>query len=119
MIAITGDHYKGHLKDCPTITVEFLNFVDSKDIERNTSPWQPSSSASTYLTAAPRQSPWSTNLMRITTALAAVVGIWAMAAQEASSQTTALADGVYLYGESAVSNTVGATYFVFEVDGET
>lgn len=75
-----------------------------------------SSSASTYVTAAPQQSPWSTNLMRIATALAAVVGVWAMAAQEASSQTAALADGTYLYGESAVSDTVGATYFVFEVE---
>lgn len=76
-----------------------------------------SSSASICVTAASQQSFWSTNVMRIATAMAAVLGIWAMAAQEASSQTPILADGVYLYGESAVSDTIGSTYFVFEVAG--
>ncbi|QQE66794.1 hypothetical protein GFS31_34970 [Leptolyngbya sp. BL0902] len=56
-------------------------------------------------------------LSRIATALAALVGIWAMASQEASSQVPGLADGTYLYGESPVAETVGATYFVFEVSG--
>jgi hypothetical protein len=51
------------------------------------------------------------------TAFAALVGIWAMASQEASSQVPGLTDGTYLYGESPVAETVGATYFVFEVSG--
>ena len=59
--------------------------------------------------------------MRIATAIAAVVGIWAMASQEASSQPLPLdiADGTYLYGESPVAETLGATYFVFEVTDNT
>jgi hypothetical protein len=57
--------------------------------------------------------------MRIATAMAAVVGIWAMASQEASSQPLGLADGTYLYGESPVADTLGATYFVFEVTDNT
>jgi hypothetical protein len=40
-----------------------------------------------------------------------------MASQEASSQVPGLANGTYLYGESPVAQTVGATYFVFEVSG--
>lgn len=56
-------------------------------------------------------------LARMATALAALVGIWAMASQEASSQVPGLADGTYLYSESPVAETVGATYFVFEVSG--
>ncbi|MFH7245191.1 MAG: hypothetical protein ACHWZW_20330 [Spirulina sp.] len=67
--------------------------------------------------AAPRQSSTQTNLARIATALAAVVGLWAMASQEASSQVPGLANGTYLYGESPIAATVGATYFVFEVSG--
>ncbi len=67
--------------------------------------------------AAPQQSSTQTNLARIATALAAVVGLWAMASQEASSQVPGLANGTYLYGESPVAETVGATYFVFEVSG--
>lgn len=66
--------------------------------------------------AAPRSS-LPTYLARIATALAALVGIWAMASQEASSHGPALADGTYFYGESPVSDTLGATYFVFEVSG--
>lgn len=74
------------------------------------------SSASDYGAAAPRPS-LPLSLARMATALAALVGIWAMASQEASSQVPGLADGLYLYGESPVAETVGATYFVFEVSG--
>lgn len=66
--------------------------------------------------AAPRPS-LPLHLSRIATALAALVGIWAMASQEASSQVPGLADGTYLYGESPITETVGATYLVFEVSG--
>lgn len=69
-----------------------------------------------YGAAAPRSS-LPTYLSRIATALAALVGIWAMASQEASSQMPALVDGTYLYGESPVADTLGATYVVFEVSG--
>lgn len=73
-------------------------------------------SASDHGAVAPRPS-LPLSIARIATALAALVGIWAMASQEASSQVPGLTDGTYLYGESPVAETVGATYFVFEVSG--
>ncbi len=66
--------------------------------------------------AAPRPS-LPLYVSRIATAIAALVGVWAMASQNASSQMPGLDDGTYLYGESPVADTVGATYFVFEVSG--
>ncbi len=60
-----------------------------------------------------------TNLLRLATAAAAVVGLSAMASQGAVGSTPGLADGTYLYGESAIADTVGAVYFVFEAkDGQ-
>jgi hypothetical protein len=73
-------------------------------------------STSDHGAAAPRPS-LPLYFSRIATALAALVGIWAMASQEASSQVPGLVDGTYLYGESPVAETVGSTYFVFEVSG--
>lgn len=74
-------------------------------------------SANSAYSTAPTRPSLPLSLSRIVTALAALVGIWAMASQEASSQVPGLADGTYLYGESPVAETVGATYFVFEVSG--
>ncbi|MBE9157440.1 hypothetical protein IQ265_11480 [Nodosilinea sp. LEGE 06152] len=54
-----------------------------------------------------------TNLCRLATAAAAVIGLSAMASG-ASGSTPGLPDGTYLYGESPVANTVGSVYFVFE-----
>lgn len=54
-----------------------------------------------------------TNLHRLATATAAVIGLSAMASG-ASGSTPGIPDGTYLYGESPVTNTVGAVYFVFE-----
>jgi hypothetical protein len=60
-----------------------------------------------------------TSLLRLATAAAAVVGLSAMASQGAVGSTPGLADGTYLYGESAIADTVGAVYFVFEAkDGQ-
>jgi hypothetical protein len=60
-----------------------------------------------------------TNLRRLATAAAAVVGLSAMASQGAVGSTPGLPDGTYLYGESAIANTIGAVYFVFEAkDGQ-
>lgn len=53
------------------------------------------------------------NLCRLATATAAVIGLSAMAAS-ASGSTPALPDGIYLYGDSPVAETLGAIYFVFE-----
>ena len=59
-----------------------------------------------------------TNLRRLATAAAAVIGLSAMAAS-ASGSTPPLLNGTYLYGESPVAETVGAVYFVFEAkDGQ-
>ncbi|MEB3288464.1 MAG: hypothetical protein VKI82_01035 [Leptolyngbya sp.] len=74
------------------------------------------SATSDHGAAAPRPS-LPTSMARIATALAALVGIWAMASQEAASQWPGFADGTYLYGESPVAETVGSTYLVFEVSG--
>lgn len=57
-----------------------------------------------------------TFLVRLGTACAAVVGLSAMASQEAVGSTPTFADGAYLYGESAEVGTIGAVYFVFEVE---
>lgn len=54
-----------------------------------------------------------TNLCRLATAAAAVIGLSAMAGSAAGS-TPGLPNGTYLYGESPVADTVGAVYFVFE-----
>lgn len=54
-----------------------------------------------------------TNLHRLATAAAAVIGLSAMASG-ASGSTPGIPNGTYLYGESPVANTVGAVYFVFE-----
>lgn len=54
-----------------------------------------------------------TNLCRLATAAAAVVGLSAMASSAVGS-TPGLPNGTYFYGESPVANTVGAVYFVFE-----
>ena len=54
-----------------------------------------------------------TNLCRLATAAAAVIGLSAMAGS-ASGSTPGLPDGTYLYGESPVADTIGAVYFVFE-----
>lgn len=59
-----------------------------------------------------------TNLRRLATATAAVIGLSAMAAS-ASGSPPALVNGTYLYGESPVAETIGAVYFVFEAkDGQ-
>ncbi|HSM80078.1 MAG TPA: hypothetical protein VLS96_00250 [Nodosilinea sp.] len=59
-----------------------------------------------------------TNLRRLATAAAAVVGLSAMASG-ASGSTASLPNGTYLYGESPVANAIGAVYFVFEAkDGQ-
>lgn len=61
--------------------------------------------------------PWGhriqTNLLRLATATAAVIGLSAMASS-ASGITPGLPNGIYLYGESPVADTVGVVYFVFE-----
>ncbi len=63
-------------------------------------------------------SPWQqrclTHLAHIATAVGAVLGLWATA-QGAVGSSPSLADGTYLYGESPVADTIGATYLVFEV----
>ena len=59
-----------------------------------------------------------TNLRRLATATAAVIGLSAMAASASSSTPTPF-NGTYLYGESPVAETLGAVYFVFEAkDGQ-
>ncbi|WP_052049963.1 hypothetical protein [Leptolyngbya sp. KIOST-1] len=54
-----------------------------------------------------------TNLGRLATAAAAVIGLSAIAGSAAGS-APALPNGTYLYGESPVADTIGAVYFVFE-----
>jgi len=56
--------------------------------------------------------------MRFGTACAAVVGLSAMASQGAVGSTPTFADGAYLYGESAQAGTIGAVYFVFQVEAD-
>jgi len=58
------------------------------------------------------------SLMRFGTACAAVVGLSAMASQGAVGSTPTFADGAYLYGESAQAGTIGAVYFVFQVEAD-
>ncbi len=54
-----------------------------------------------------------TSLRRLATAVAAVIGLSAMASG-ASGSTPGILNGTYLYSESPVAGTVGAVYFVFE-----
>jgi hypothetical protein len=54
------------------------------------------------------------SLGRLATAMAAVIGLSAMASQGAIGSTPVLANGTYLYGESPVADTIGAVYLVFE-----
>lgn len=54
-------------------------------------------------------------LMRTATALGAVIGLSAMAAQGATSGQGGLPNGTYLYGESPVAHAIGSLYFVFQV----
>jgi hypothetical protein len=56
---------------------------------------------------------------RAATAAGAVVGLSAMAAQGAMPSPLTLTDGVYLFGESPVAETLGAVYFVFRVENQT
>ncbi|HIK43490.1 MAG TPA: hypothetical protein IGR64_01240 [Leptolyngbyaceae cyanobacterium M65_K2018_010] len=56
-----------------------------------------------------------TGLVRLATAIAAVIGVSAMATQGAAGGHPGLADGTYLFGESPVAHTTGAVYFVFQV----
>ncbi|MGB3203050.1 MAG: hypothetical protein WBA99_19240 [Nodosilinea sp.] len=56
---------------------------------------------------------FSPTVCRLATAAAAVIGLSAMASSAAGS-TPKLPNGIYLYGESQVANTVGAVYMVFE-----
>ncbi|MGF1568363.1 MAG: hypothetical protein ACFCVD_09880 [Nodosilinea sp.] len=65
--------------------------------------------------ARPEPQHLQTCLARLATALGAVIGLSAMAAQGAVGGQPILPDGTYLYGESPVANTIGAVYFVFEV----
>ncbi len=60
-----------------------------------------------------------TGLARLATAVAAVIGISAMAAQGAVGGHPGLGDGTYLYGESPVANATGAVYLVFQVTDST
>lgn len=73
--------------------------------------------SSSALAAQSKSLPWGdrvqTNLRRLATATAAVIGLSAMASG-ASGSTPGIPNGTYLYGESPVANTVGAVYFVFE-----
>jgi hypothetical protein len=55
-------------------------------------------------------------LGRLVTAFCAVLGLSAMATQNAMGNGLILENGTYLYGESPVAATVGAVYFVFEVE---
>jgi hypothetical protein len=55
-------------------------------------------------------------LMRLMTALCAVVGLSAMAAEEAVGNGLTFENGAYLYGESPVADTIGSVYFVFQVE---
>jgi hypothetical protein len=59
-----------------------------------------------------------TSLIRFATACAAVIGLSAMASQEAIGSTPTFADGAYLYGESAQTGTIGSVYFVFQVEAD-
>jgi hypothetical protein len=66
--------------------------------------------------SAPRQRSLQPVLARLATAFCAVLGLSAMATQEAAGNGLLLENGTYLYGESPVSDTVGAVYFVFQVE---
>ncbi|MBE9140351.1 hypothetical protein IQ254_24655 [Nodosilinea sp. LEGE 07088] len=74
--------------------------------------------SSPQLVTQPESLSWrhriQTSLGRLATATAAVVGLAAMAGQGAIGSTPVLANGTYLYGESPVTNTIGAVYLVFE-----
>lgn len=61
---------------------------------------------------------WPVLLSRLATAAAAVVGVAALAAPAPAQQDTVLADGTYLFGESPIADTLGATYFVVQVDNQ-
>jgi len=60
-----------------------------------------------------------TGLARLATAVAAVIGVSAMATQGAVGGHPGLINGTYLYGESPVANTAGAVYLVFRVANGT
>jgi len=67
---------------------------------------------------APAPRSWSVSLGRLATAAAAVAGIATLAtpAPAPAQQDAVLSDGTYLFGESPVADTLGATYFVVQVD---
>ncbi|MGB3138652.1 MAG: hypothetical protein WBB18_17715 [Nodosilinea sp.] len=68
---------------------------------------------STQIAALPWGDCLQTNVRRLATAAAAVIGLSAMASG-ASGSTPGLPNGTYLYGESPAADTAGAVYFVFE-----
>ena len=57
-----------------------------------------------------------TSVTRLATACMAVISVASLAPQSATGNGVAFENGSYLYGESPVAETVGAVYFVFEVD---
>jgi hypothetical protein len=61
---------------------------------------------------------FQTIAVRVATAVSAVVGLSAMAAQGAMPSPLTLADGLYLFGESPMTETLGAVYFVFRVENQ-
>lgn len=67
------------------------------------------------LVPSTRSHPLNEAILRLATACAAVVGLAAMATPDAVGNDFAFNDGVYLYGESPVADTVGETYTVFRV----
>jgi hypothetical protein len=72
--------------------------------------------SSFYPSARPWGSSLQTGLRRMATAIAAVVGISAMAATHGSAGgLPGFTNGTYLYGESPVANTLGSVYLVFQV----
>jgi len=58
------------------------------------------------------------NLGQFATVFASALSLTALGSQAALGDMPALSNGVYLYGESPESGTVGAIYFVFQVEAE-
>jgi hypothetical protein len=59
-----------------------------------------------------------TIVLRLATTVGAVIGISAMAAQGVVSSPLVFEDGTYLFSESPVAETLGAVYFVFQVENQ-
>jgi hypothetical protein len=58
------------------------------------------------------------SLGRFATVCASALSLTALGSQAALGNMRALSNGVYLYGESPQSGTVGAIYFVFQVEAD-